>query len=309
MLNSARLLWLYLPHQILTRKETVILNMSAINSLKVCVGNIGIQLRFARLTIRLLAFLVAGCAASSDSTLYIEHARKAEAIFAERCKRSGEKISHVVSDVEGVLLIKGRPVDINYGDQFRMDDPYGSDFGGDSYVASFLRPTNIKIKTGGEKSLAGYHFIDAIDRVAGKTYRYTGDAKEVEVVSSILVGGTGKKFKSNEFVLNRMPASDRNVRYAVTYDDISTQEDREYWIAGSSLRIIDLQTNEVIGERIGYMIDVAQGSTQGGRSPWLFAADHACPPFSDGQHGAYFQMGQSARFVKSILKPMGGENK
>lgn len=50
-------------------------------------------------------------------------------------------------------------------------------------------------------------------------------------------------------------------------------------VEGSSLRVLDLQTNEVIAERIGYMMDWAQGSQAGGRSPWLFAADYACPSF------------------------------
>lgn len=88
----------------------------------------------------------------------------------------------------------------------------------------------------------------------------------------------------------------------MTYDDISTREERDYWIAGSSLKVIDLQTDEVIAERVGYMIDWAQGITVGGRSPWLLAADNACPEFS-ARHGATSQMFQSVRFVNKALKP------
>lgn len=48
-----------------------------------------------------------------------------------------------------------------------------------------------------------------------------------------------------------------------TFDDISTHAEREYGIAGSSLRVIDLETKEVLAERVGYMVDMAQGSRAG----------------------------------------------
>ena len=111
------------------------------------------------------------------------------------------------------------------------------------------------------------------------------------------------------FVLERVPASEQLPRYGVTFDDISTHEEREYWIAGSSLKVIDLQTNEVIAERIGYMVDLGQGSRAGGRSPWLFAADNACPDFQRFKNpvvrtrGASNQAWQTQDFVEKVLKP------
>ena len=99
-----------------------------------------------------------------------------------------------------------------------------------------------------------------------------------------------------------MPAPGKPPRYGVTYDDISTREEREYWIAGSLLKVIDLQTNEVIAERIGYMVDWAQGSQAGGRSPWLLATRQACPKFL-GEHFST-QIGQTEKFVEKVLKPV-----
>ena len=92
------------------------------------------------------------------------------------------------------------------------------------------------------------------------------------------------------------------------FDDISTHEDRQHWIAGSSLKVIDLETDDVIAERIGYMVDRAQGSRAGNRSPWLFAADTACPDFhrnpnSSIRNGAAAQMGQTLDFVEQVLRP------
>jgi hypothetical protein len=65
--------------------------------------------------------------------------------------------------------------------------------------------------------------------------------------------------------------------------------------------VIDLQSNEVIAERIGYMVDRGQGVTAGGRSPWLLAAGAACPAFP-GQHAE--QANQTARFVEKVLFPI-----
>ncbi|OUL99025.1 hypothetical protein A8M77_28280 [Variovorax sp. JS1663] len=109
-----------------------------------------------------------------------------------------------------------------------------------------------------------------------------------------------KGFK--RFVLEKAPATGLMPRYGLTYDDISTGEERDYWIAGSSLKVIDLQTNEVLAERIGYMMDWAQGSRVGGRAPWLMAADTACPAFAS-RHGFVAQRGQTLRFVEKVLKP------
>ena len=46
---------------------------------------------------------------------------KAEAMFAERCKKAGEFIHHTAENVEGIFLMKLRPDRINFGDQYRMD--------------------------------------------------------------------------------------------------------------------------------------------------------------------------------------------
>ena len=82
------------------------------------------------------------------------------------------------------------------------------------------------------------------------------------------------------------------------YDDIFIHEERKYWIAGSSLRVIDLAINEVMTERIGYMIDLGQGNTGGGRAPWLHATRHACPAFP-GSRGD--QSHQTLDFVEKVL--------
>jgi hypothetical protein len=232
---------------------------------------------------------------------------RAEAMFKERCKTAGEKIYRTVDNVEGVFLMKIRPEGLNRGNQFELDDPYGSDHGGDAYIKSFLRgfyapPKEPTINT---PPRLAYMWIEAIDPQDGKRYRYTGGMRDVTRTSSVLMGGDGKTtFTSKEFVLDKASAPGPIPRYGVTYDDISTREEREYWIAGSSLRVIDLQNNEVIAERIGYMMDRGQGNTSGWRQPWLFAARNACPHFASG---AVSQSGQTEKFVEKILRPKLGK--
>lgn len=105
----------------------------------------------------------------------------------------------------------------------------------------------------------GYRYVDVINPTDGKRYRYTG-----RVDQPFLRDQNYAKWVQ-EYVLDKVLSIEPAPRYGVTYDDISTREDREYWIAGSSLRVIDLLTNEVMAERIGYMMDPGQGATgQGG---------------------------------------------
>ena len=266
-----------------------------------------------RIGIGLIPFIVSACALAgwAQSALAREDARarlvKAEAMFAERCKTAGEKIYRTAENVEGIFLMKIRPKEINYGDQFKMDDPYGRDLGGEGYIQSFARgfETRQSQFASGSPPRLGYRYVEAIDPKDGKRYRYTGRIDQPSL--------RDKRYGEwvREFVLDKVPATGPAPRYGVTYDDISTREEREYWIAGSSLRVIDLKTNEVMAERIGYMMDRGQGNNSGGRSPWLLAAEHACPTFQrnplrplQAGHGASAQQLQTEDFVEKVLKPV-----
>jgi hypothetical protein len=251
--------------------------------------------------------LLAGCSSLGiGSSARVE---KAKAMMVERCKRAGEKIHRTVPDVEGILLLKIRPRDINYSDQFAMTDPYGRDLGGDGYIGSFIKGSSRGVTRTETNAwqFAGYSFVEAVDPKDGKRYRYTGSVKDVVHTSSILMGGDGAtKFTTRDFVLDRVLSTDPAPRYGVTYEDISTREEREYWIAGSSLRVIDLQSNEVIAERIGYMMDVGQGDTSAGRSPWQSAASYSCQAFKP-PYAFADQRRQTQRFVVKVLVPIDRE--
>ena len=239
---------------------------------------------------------------------------KAQAMFAERCKKSSEFIHRTAENVEGILLIKIRSNGMNYGNQYRMDDPYGSDHSGDAYIRSFLRGKYANSRpekpTGQTPPRNAYRYVEAHDPKDGKQYRYTGSMKVVgrkdvnaKGVQMALERNPNYDLNIYDFVLDKVPAPGPAPRNGVTYEDISTREERDYWIAGSSLKVIDQQTNEVMAERIGYMMDRGQGNTSSGRSPWLLAADNACPLHSR-THGATAQINQTEKFVEKVLQPI-----
>jgi hypothetical protein len=239
------------------------------------------------------------------SVQYRNRIATAQAMFAERCKTAGEKIHKTVENVEGIYLMKIRSTN-NFSDQFKLDDPYGHDSTNKEYILNFLRgfyhQRNEPIVPGSPPR-TGYAYVEAVDPTDGQRYRYTGRIDQPWLRDKAY----GEWVR--DFVMDKVPAPGPAPRYGVTYDDISTHEEREYWIAGSSLKVIDLQTNEVIAERIGYMVDWAQGSRAGFRSPWLFAADNACPDFNRNNlrrvpgPGFSAQAGQTIDFVEKVLNP------
>jgi hypothetical protein len=237
----------------------------------------------------------------------VERHETAEAMFRERCKKAGEFIHRTAENVEGIFLLKLRPDDINYRDQYRMDDPYGRDLGGEGYIKSFIQGNydtmRPKETRPGWPLRIGYRYVDASDPKDGQRYRHTGRIDEPWKQNPHALKGR------RVFVHEKVLAPDPAPRFGVTYDDISTREERDYWIAGSSLKVIDLETNEVMAERIGYMMDRGQGNDSGGRSPWLFAADNACPDFHRYPNpvvavpGSSAQIRQAQDFVEKVLKP------
>jgi len=172
-----------------------------------------------RIATTLLPFVLAACAATggAQNTPTREDGRarlaKAEAMFAERCKKSGEFIHRTAQNVEGVFVMKIRPKGINYGDQFALTDPYGNDSEGDSYIKSFLKgyhPRSLRPVPGAPPRL-GYHYVEALDAKDGKRYRYTGSRK--------VVGRMDASAPNVKVDLARDPNFDLNI-YAFTLDRI-----------------------------------------------------------------------------------------
>lgn len=233
------------------------------------------------------------------------------ALFKERCKSAGEKIHKTVDGVDGVAWLKWRPRSANLDDQFRLDDPFGHDCGGADCILALLRVTRgaDKYPLGAKRHPGVYRFVESVDPADGRRYRYVavmaprGSWTPEEVEAHKAKYGRDPVPEIYAPTLEREPIESFTVRYGITWDDLSTREDREHWIAGGSLKVVDLQANEVIAVRVGFMLDVGQGNTGGGRQPWTHAVGAACPEFAveSGRHGRTRRETQD--FVARVLKP------
>jgi hypothetical protein len=236
--------------------------------------------------------------------------KKAMALFAERCKSSGETIKRFVENVDGVVWMKWREPYSNAGnfaEQFKLNDPFGRDCGAESCIADLLRvsrgmelnPQQTKLHS------KGYRFVETIDPADGKPYRYIAQLahswSEEGVERHKRETGTDVPMHSYRVRLVREQIEAFTARYGLVWEDISTSEDRKHWIAGGRLRIVDLSSNETLAERLGYMIDQGQGSEEGGRSPWLFARSTACPALVD-RDGERTEVGFTSRFALRVLR-------
>lgn len=267
-----------------------------------------IKIRRIKISVLSMVLFGSGCvgnqhaAAIKESGLADSSAKIASGIFEQHCSRSGEKIYKRIQNVEGIRLLNLRGDKLNFSDQYALDDPYGSDLIGNGYIESFFRDfyivNRVKAAIPGANSppRIAYHFVEAVDPFNGKLYKYTGAVDEPWLKNKAHLKG------DKQFILNRIAIENPSAQYGVMFNDISTKEDRDYWIAGSSLQVIDIKTNEILAERIGYMYDPAQGSTIGGRAPWIVAANHSCPSF--GTRGASSsQAMQTEAFVEKVLIP------
>jgi len=251
---------------------------------------------------------------------------KAEALFKKRCETAGELIYKTIPDVKGVVWMKwrngsGRRPDESY--QFALDDSYGADCGDESCIEQLLRATEGRhfaaqtpIPVGvGE---FGYEYVEATNPKDNRPYRYAMRyyrPADRPVPSSGPASGVTYRPNDTRHELDRSEIDQFTARYGITWDDISTHEDRENWIAGGSITVIDLKTNEVIAKRVGYMMDPGMGSTAGFRDPWgvaRYARDSNCPAIparSKTDIRGVLRDTEKTEFLFKVLQPTKGENK
>lgn len=244
------------------------------------------------------------------------HARlqQARAHFQERCKNAGEKIYRTVEGVEAIAILRKR----RYIDTLPQiaEDPFGAvgNRWESDYPFSFLLPRNKEGQLlggwmGGDDEdryiwdQPGYAYVDLRDQDDDSITRHTlaiqispGDATHSAGAPPQPGPVSSPPYR---FVVNKFPSPGPLPRYGVIFEDLTTPEERAQWIAGSAFRVLDLQTNEILAERIGYFMDEGMGSTGGSRTPWEEAKRWSCP--------SYFIEGTSRRnwdrnFTEQVLK-------
>ncbi|HEX5391975.1 MAG TPA: hypothetical protein VFW68_01750 [Rhodocyclaceae bacterium] len=257
----------------------------------------------------LLALLLTACQSHGIAPAASPAKSTGQLLFEEKCQTvAGEKIYRKVEDVEGVLLLKVRP---NRGDR-ELADPmwpgaaFAREAREDEFITTFLgyehssSPQEEPVTPNhrgyigptyqprNPSNLPGYRYVDVMDEKDGKRYRYTGRWEEPWQYDKSYLKGYIK------FFLDKTPATSPAPRYGVTYEDHVVPEERELGVASSTVKVIDLQTQEVLGEMTRY----AWGATKPSRtnpSPWLTA--WRCPDHAVGTSAA------TRKFVDQILIP------
>lgn len=261
-----------------------------------------------------IALAVAGCQSTVNTPQdprVVEMAKAGKAYFEDKCKTvAGEKIYRTVPDVEGVLLMKVRP----QRSQTELEDPMwaGAAFAleatDDEYIQSFLGyehghkyipsewvpgkampPENRGYiqpdkRPGGRP---GYRYVDVIDAKDGQRVRVTQKSDEPWQYDKSYLKGYIRYF------LDKTPTTAPAPRYGVTYEDHVIPQERAMGVASSTVKVIDLQSKEVLGEMIRYAY-----RPRGLRlTEWLTA--NKCPGYPYGASAA------TRKFVDQILIPKG----
>lgn len=239
----------------------------------------------------------------------LQRAEAGQALWKEKCRTvAGEKIYKTVADVEGLILLKVRPragapewADPNWpGAAFAKEarrDEYITTFLGYEYATRTKGVPNEITKTmrgyietdrrPGLMDRPGYRYVDVIDPADGQRYRYTGRWAEPWQHDKSYLKGYIK------FYLDRARAPDPAPRYGVTFEDHVITEDRALGVASSTVRVIDLETDKVLGEMLRYAWSTPVGSAN--PSPWLTA--YRCPDHEVGVAEA------TRKFVDQVLIP------
>lgn len=220
-------------------------------------------------TIVIVAFGVLPLAGLIEHWKREAYAKAAWAYFQKKCEtEAGEKIYRTVSGVKSVLVLKPLPpaTEKDLYDQFWYGDPYSNatpwEKRGESAAISLTLNSRRQ-----DRRQIGLDFVELKSSSVDRYVRIFRPASNDALATKTIIDKPTSKF-------------------GIEWNDISTPEDRKYWVAGSRLRIIDLADNAIVAERIGYFIEAGFGSRAGGRRPWLTSrgTHTTCPPLIGGDY-------------------------
>jgi hypothetical protein len=240
-----------------------------------------------------------------------ERYAKAKALFEERCKTAGVVIKRTVGDVEGLELLKVRPLlawrDKRYFDPMFEGAAMAGESQGDSYIASFLynelrnpntperrgviQPPDVPPGMNQEAPRRGYRYVDVRDEASGDVLRY-------RVVPGIS-DAERRQRRGWAKDLESAPRTAKPAPFAVDYEDIVDPADRALWVAGTRIKVIDQQTGEVIAQLTRYVWDRGFGGSSTGRWPWQHAS-------AQGNECPYYlgtRLYETRFFVDTVLQP------
>ena len=191
-----------------------------------------------------------------------KHYEPAKARFDRLCQNAGEKIYRTVDNVDGILLLKVRGEGEKYQDSFynpRKDQMWEdaaveSEFDREAYIEEFLLPYT--------SSFPRYIYADVLQK-NGLVIRYSRQREE------------------QNWVMEQRPTPHPRARYAVTYENDISWENRKHWIAGTTIKIIDTKTNELMAEKTMYAFVPELGYSKFEQNPNPWGRGMRCPMESE----------------------------
>ena len=201
----------------------------------------------------------------------------AKARFDQLCQNAGEKIYRTADNVDGILLLKVRGDDEKYQDSFynpRKDQMWEdaaveSESKQEGYIEEFLLRSNL--------SFPRYIYADVLQK-DNSIIRYS-------------------IYKVNqEWVEDKQLNPHPRARYAVTYENDISWENRKHWIAGTTIKIIDTKTNELMAEKTMYAFVPELGYSKFEQNPNPWGRGMRCP-----DENSYEQ--KTVIFVSKVLIP------
>ena len=186
----------------------------------------------------------------------------AKARFDQLCQNAGEKIYRTADNVDGILLLKVRGDDEKYQDnsynplkdQMWEDAAVESEFDREAYIEEFLLPYT--------SSFPRYIYADVLQK-NGLVIRYS------------------RQREDQNWVMEQKPTPHPRARYAVTYENDISWENRKHWIAGTTIKIIDTKTNELMAEKTMYAFVPALGYSELEQNPNPWGRGMRCPMESE----------------------------
>ena len=201
----------------------------------------------------------------------------AKAHFDQLCQNAGEKIYRTADNVDGILLLKVRGDDEKYQDSFYNplkdqmweDAAVESESKQEGYIEEFLLRSNL--------SFPRYIYADVLQK-DNSIIRYS-------------------IYKVNqEWVEDKQLNPHPRARYAVTYENDISWENRKHWIAGTTIKIIDTKTNELMAEKTMYAFVPELGYSKFEQNPNPWGRGMHCP-----DENSYEQ--KTVIFVSKVLIP------
>ena len=176
--------------------------------------------------------------------------------------------------MDGILLLKVRGDDEKYQsnrynplkDQMWEEAAVPMEAMGKEYIINFLP----------YRSHVHYDYIDVLQKDKS-IIRYSGDW---HITSNA------------PFQVELNPRN--RARYAVTHENDVSWENRKHWIAGTTIKVIDTKTNELMAEKTMYVFVPELGYSKFEQNPNPWGRGNRCP-----DENPYYQ--ETVTFVRKVL--------